>query len=59
LAAALLEEEEEVEEKWEEEGVSGVWKYSSKNSSIVRSSSIMLSLSSFFSKAKQSKQVSP
>ena len=52
--AALLEEEEEAEEKWEEEGVSGVWKCSAKNSSIAAASSIRLSRSSFVSVAKHS-----
>jgi len=57
--AALLEEEEEAEEKWEEEGVSGVRKYSSKNASMAASSSIIFSLSSFISVAKHLLHVSP
>jgi len=55
-AAALLEEEEEAEGKWAEEGVSGVWKYSSKNSSIAASSRAILSFSSFFSVARHERQ---
>jgi len=57
--AVLLEEEEEAEEKCEEEGVSGVRKCSSKNSSIAASSLIMFSFPSSHSPFLHALQIFP